>query len=209
MKTIIKPEATLECLQAAEDAGWNWDEFHQNAQEDYEFIRDKALEEQRNECAYTGIWLGEETSNTVHIDHFRKKSIYPETTFCWKNLFVAAKGLDYGSDYKDNQIKGPKQNADIQYQAFWSPLQANLENCFWYRQDGTIEPREGLSHSEKEMAERTIQMYNLNAHDLRNRRQLIILQIRNIISQFTNDEIRSCMNTSGFSFLVDFELNQR
>lgn len=211
MKTIIKPEETLECLQAAQNARLNWDEFHENAQKDYELVRDKALKDQRYECAYTGIWLGNGTSRTVHLDHFRKKAIYPDTTFCWHNLFAAAKDLEYGSDYKDRQIHGPKSNADRQYQTFWSPLQANLKDYFWYRQDGTMEPVEHLSKDEKEMAERTIEMYNLNASDLKNKRQGIIQVIRiySHSQQFTENEIRCCMDTTGFSFLVDFELNQQ
>lgn len=209
MKTIIKQEETIECLQIAKNARWNWDEFHDNAQKDYKYVRDKALKDQRYECAYTGLWLGEGTSQTTHLDHFRKKAIYPDAIFCWHNLFAAAKDLEYGSDYKDKQIHGPMFNADRQYQTFWSPLQANLENYFWYRQDGTIEPAEHLSINEAEMTKRTIEMYNLNAADLKNRRKGIIQIVRAYGEQLTDEEIRASMNTAGFSFLVNFELNQK
>jgi len=209
MKTIVKHETALDCLQVAENNGWNWDAFHQYSQKGYKAVLGKALECQRYECAYTGLWIGEGTSQTVHLDHFRKKSIYPEETFCWHNLFAAVKDVDYGSDYKDKQIHGTKLDAEKLYKKFWSPLQANLEDSFWYRQDGTIEPMAHLSESEKEEAEQTIRIYNLNAHDLKNKRRGIILQVGGIMQQLSDEDIRSCMNTSGFSFLVDFELKQR
>lgn len=208
MKTITKSEGTLECLQSAQKAGWNWDEFHKKAQADFESVRALAVEEQGNECAYTGLWIGEGTHSDVHIDHFRKKSIYPEATFCWKNLFAAVKNPNYGADYKDKQIHSPQANADRQYQAFWSPLQPTLSEAFWYRQDGTIEPDEQLSLSEKATAQQTIDMYNLNSNELKNRRQGVILTIRNMRHQLADQEVRTIMDTVGFSFLVDFELRQ-
>ena len=69
--------------------------------------KEQALEEQHNECAYTGLWLGEGTTQTIHLDHFRKKGIYAPSTFDYGNLFAAAKNSSYGSDYKDGKSMDP------------------------------------------------------------------------------------------------------
>lgn len=207
MKTILKLEAD-DCLQRAIDNGWSWDDFHRNAHDDYLTLRELALMEQNDECAYTGLWLGKGTTQTVHLDHFRKKAIYPELTFDWYNLFAAAKDLDYGSDYKDRNIHGPRDNADSQYNTFWSPLKVNLEGNFWYRQDGKIMPYPGIDEDARQIAQQTIDMYNLNADDLKKRRQGII-QLVGGLDQLDDDTVRQCMATSGFSFVVEFELAQR
>ncbi|WP_065218605.1 MULTISPECIES: retron system putative HNH endonuclease [Butyricimonas] len=207
MKTIIKTDAH-QCLQRAVDEGWNWDDFHRNAHDDYVLVREQALSDQGNECAYTGLWLGDGTSQKVHIDHFRKKALYPEHTFCWTNLFAAAKDLDYGSDCKDENIRGPRANADSQYHSFWSPFEANLNEAFWYRQDGKIEPDPNLSEDAKLFAQRTIDMYNLNAADLKRRRVEVIRNVRSL-QQFEDELIRVSMDRAGFSFVVEFELKNR
>lgn len=204
MKTIIKSEVP-ECLQEAETRGWDWNSFHTNDHDGYRCVIQRALEDQKNECAYTGLWIGEGTTQKIHIDHFRKKAIYPEETFYWDNLFAAAKDLDYGSDYKDKHIHGPKTNAESQYKKFWSPLYANLSNAFWYRQDGMIEPALGLEDNDREMAQHTIEMYNLNAPDLKQRRQGVINMLKGY-KEIPEEIIREGMKNVGFSFLVDFEL---
>ncbi|MBD5356997.1 MAG: TIGR02646 family protein [Bacteroides sp.] len=186
----------------------SWDEFRLKNYDEYLQVRQQALNEQKNECAYTGLWLGEGTNQIVHIDHFYKKSLYPNLRFQWLNLFAAAKDLPYGSDYKDVCISGPLKHSDSQYKTFWSPLEANLEDKFWYRQDGAIEPHSSLSDNDKKIAQNTIEMYNLNADDLKRKRRNIIEYVRNL-GQLEDNVIRDCMKENGFSFLVDFELRKK
>ena len=207
MKTIIKSDAPL-CLQQAREKGWDWDEFHANAHVDYLDVRSQALADQKEECAYTGLWLGEGTKHTLHIDHFHKKAIFTEETFLWENLFAAAKNRNDGADYKDRLIHGPKPDAEKQYRSFWSPLEASLSKAFWYRQDGCVEPDEKLYEEGQLLAQHTIDMYNLNSPDL-TRRRLGVIRMLNSLSGLCDDEIRLYMRTMGFSFLVDFELRQR
>lgn len=208
MKTIVKT-AAKECLQTAKTNGWNWDDFHENAHDSYRSCRDQALQEQNDECAYTGLWLGEGTKQTVHIDHFRKKSLYPALTFDWNNLFAAAKDLDCGADFKDKSIKGPQTNSDKQYEGFFSPLEANLKEYFWYRQDGTIEPHPEVD-DEKLLGKiiNTIAIFNLNDGNLKNRRKEVIEFVRNL-QQLEDDVVVECMRCSGFSFVTEFELEHR
>lgn len=205
MKTIVKTEANPN-LEMALSNGWSWEEFRAKAHGDYLAIKAQALSEQRCECAYTGLWLGEGTSQLVHIDHFRKKALYPNLRFDWHNLFAAAKDLYYGSDYKDSTITGPLKKANNCYQSFWSPLEPNLEDKFWYRQDGKILPHPQLSEREQLLAQNTIDMYNLNAPDLKYKRRGVIESVRGLKQLDDEDLVRECMKDAGFSFVVDFEL---
>ena len=207
MKTVVKSPAPA-CLAKAHSDGLNWDTFWHDRHDDYEAVREQALSDQKNECAYTGLWLGEGTTQQLHIDHYRRKGIFQELTFEWDNLFAAAKELDYGSDYKDSKAKWEKKVAISRYSEFWSPLDPAHDKAYWFRQDGNIEPHESLSAQDKEMAQRTIDIFNLNAPDLKKKREGLIKQLREL-GAMTDEEVRMVFETSGFSFLVDFELKNR
>lgn len=211
MKTIIKSD-TNPCLKAAKENGWTWNDFHSHTPDDYIKCRKQALAEQQYECAYTGLWLGDETTQKIHIDHFRKQSLYPELTFHWHNLFATAKDANYGADFKDGIICGPRNHSDKQYDTFFSPLEANLKDYFWYRQDGKIEPHPAFDEiKDKELVAKirnTIKIFNLNADDMKHRRRGIIESVRSL-QQLDDTEIIDCMKTSGFSFVVEFELQHK
>lgn len=206
MRTVTKTEEHL-ALANGRSHGWNWDEFRENDHDGYRAVHEQALTDQCNECAYCGLWIGEGTSQKVHLDHFRKKGIYGELALVYDNLFAAVKDMPYGSDYKDKKIHGPRGNADVQYATFWSPLISNLANKFWYRQDGQMEPVDSLSAEDKDMAKNTIEMYNLNHPYLKQRRSEL-MHIIDGLKDCDDDTVRMCLGASGFSFVVDFELNQ-
>lgn len=206
MRTVAKTEEHP-ALVNGRNHGWDWDEFRGNDHDGYLAVRQQALTDQCYECAYCGLWIGEGTSQKVHLDHFRKKGIYGELALVYDNLFAAVKDMPYGSDYKDKMIHGPKENADAQYLTFWSPLVPDLDSMFWYRQDGQMEPKDSLSAEDKVMAKNTIDMYNLNHPYLKQRRSEL-MHIIDGLKDCDDDTIRMCLGASGFSFLVDFELNQ-
>lgn len=207
MKTIVKSNANV-CLRNAEHNGLSWNDFVTRHHDEYLRIRQQAISDQTGECAYTGLWIGDGTKQKVHIDHFRKRSIYPQLQFDWHNLFAAAKDLDYGSDSKDAKIHGPLTYADHLYKLFYSPLEANLEDMLWYRQDGQIVAHPSTPTDKINFVNNTIELYNLNAPDLIHRRLSIINQLREL-NQLDVETIRLCMQNAGFSFLVNFELRQR
>lgn len=208
MKTINKSKANG-CLRTAAANAWSWDDFHTNDQDGYHACREQGLQEQLHECAYTGLWLSEGTKQSIHIDHFKKRSIYPELTFDWNNLFVAAKDVDSGADYKDKHISGPRQVADSVYKNIFSPLEANLSKYFWYRQDGEIIPHPSINdESIRSKVKKTIEIFNLNSADLKNRRLGIMQTLKGILEQ-DDETIREWMRNAGFSFVVDFELQRR
>lgn len=207
MRMIVKADENP-CLATARSQGWSWDEFRSNDHDGYLAVLCQALAEQKNECAYTGLWLGEGTSQKLHIDHFRKKSIYGELALVYSNLFAAAKDVPYGADYKDGYIHGPRGNADQQYASFCSPLDERIIGAFWYRRDGFVEPMEGLSEEKKHLVQNTIDMFNLNHPDLKNRRRGV-LRLMESLGDDDDNMVRLCMRQTGFSTVVDFELAHR
>lgn len=207
MKTIERGTPPC-CLINANKNGWNWENFHENDQKGYISLKEQMLLEQSNECAYTGLWLGSGTKYKIHIDHFRKKGIYQNLTFEYDNLFVAAKELNCGADYKDNQIHGPQDNSDKQYNEILSPLEINIKKYFWYRSDGHIVPADNLTEKERNKAQKTIEIFNLNDIRLRNKRTDLIFSLHDM-NDLDDDIIREAMKEYGFSFVVDFILSDR
>lgn len=207
MKTIIKTEATLPCLEKARKRKLSWENFSKDRKSEYLEVRDKATTEQGLECAYTELWLGEDTPFQNHLDHFRVRSIYKKETFDWLNLFAAVHNKPYGADAKDNQIKKSKTVAEAQYKTFWSPLEPDLQDKFWYRTDGWMQPNPNLEDSIKKIAEATIKIYNLNHPDLCLRREELIRSILALKDQdLPEDMIRKAFATRGFSSVLEFEL---
>lgn len=207
MKTIIKMEETLPYLEKARKNKLSWEEFSKECKDEYLEVREKATFEQGQECAYTGLWLGEDSSFQNHLDHFHLRAFYPNQTFDWINIFAAVHHNDYGSDSKDKFIKGPKKNADRQYETFWSPLEPNLQEKFWYRTDGWMEANPNLEDSIKEKAEETIRIYNLNHPELCRKREDLIRNVQSLKDQdISEDMIREAFATRGFSSVLDFEL---
>ena len=207
MKTIIKTEATLPCLEKVRKRKLSWEKFSKDCKEEYFDVREKATFEQNQECAYTGLWLGEDSSFQNHLDHFHLRSIYPKETFDWLNLFAAVHNKPYGSGSKDAKIKKNKKIADEQYKTFWSPLEPNLKEKFRYRTDGWMEPNPDLEDSIKEKATETIKIYHLNHPDLCRRREELIRSIQSLKDQNVPEEkVREAFSTSGFSSVIEFEL---
>lgn len=64
----------------------------------YVKLRDHiSINEQDCLSAYTEKPL----EGNIHIDHFRKRSMYPTLTFCYENLLVDEHNVNYGADHKD------------------------------------------------------------------------------------------------------------
>ena len=140
-------------LVEAENKGWSWDEFVSNDHEGYQSCREQANTEQQGVCAYTELPLDVEKVK-VHIDHYRRKSIYPKLRFKWDNLFAAVKDKRFGADHKDGIINGSNHNQ--MYASILSPLTANLQDYFHYSTSGEIEPMSGISEEKQKEAEARI-----------------------------------------------------
>lgn len=196
MKHIIK-QSEPAGLAYAREHHLTWDDFHEQCHYTYVKCREQADREQNGECAYTGMPLND--SANIHIDHFKKKSICQDLTFVWTNLFAAIKDCRYGADYKDNYIDG--SNAVTIYHSLLNPAIDNPDLYFWYSNDGNIEPRYGLTDTEKQQAELTIKVFNLRSSVLVNRRRELFSMLQDYKDLLMNETLSS-LKKVGFSFVI-------
>ena len=133
------------------------------------------MEEQNFQCAYTEIRLEPEQS---HIDHFKKKSLYPNLTFQWNNLLTSSNYDFYGARFKDKHIK------KAHYQNIINPVIENPQQYFTYSFTGEI-----LIDPKNEKAKLTVEIFNLNDRSLVEQRKAIAEVIRAMVHQFTVEEL--------------------
>lgn len=174
-----------------------WDELHQKGKEVYLESRKHILnEEQKKQCGYTEIFL--ENILESHIDHFRKRDLFPKLIFEWDNLIVAAKDSSFGACYKDNvsgiQIKD--------YQGILNPVTDKAEDYFYYNEFGHIEPKKTLNPIQRSKAEKTIEVFNLKDESLRQRREDIIRNI-SFCEQLPKEDLMEIFSESGFKSVVE------
>lgn len=191
------------CLLKAKVDFPNWENFVRERNDEYQNIKEIASDDQKGECAYTGLPLDRKKIK-VHIDHYKRKSIYPNLTFEWNNLFVAVKDDRYGADYKDKQIN--RENAEYAYSVLLNPIEDDSSDFFWYGEDGKIVVKDTLKENEKERAYKTIEYFNLNSPVLIEKRSTIMKILCNY-RDLSDDDIRTCMKGHGFSKLLDFYMS--
>lgn len=196
MKYIIK-RAEPVGLDCARRHNLNWEKFRKSCHELYDVCCDQAREEQLGECAYTGMPLN--SSANIHIDHFKKKSIYPKLTFDWNNLFLAIKDNRYGADHKDRYIDG--ENAINSYFMLINPALDDPSKYFWYSNNGEVRPKDNLTEFDKQKASITIDVFNLNNRVLLSRRR-DLFEIIKCYQDLEEGDVLSSLEGYGFSFVI-------
>jgi uncharacterized protein (TIGR02646 family) len=155
------------------------------------------LEEQDCICGYSELPIEDERD--CHLDHFRKRNMFPEHTFNWYNLIAACNDEDFGAKYKDNKsgIKKPD------YSNFFDPVIDPVHDYFYYNERGEIEPHPTLSDPILlSKVEKTIEVFNLQDKSLVNRRKTLIEQIKDC-AELTRQEIFEGMKFGGFISLIE------
>lgn len=157
--------------------------------------------EQRNLSAYTERPL-DFNQDGLHIDHFRKRDLFPQLTFSWQNLLVDEHNPSYGADHKDGQ-NGVHSTAD--YEKLIYPVAEDAASFFEYMFDGTIVARDD---ADKERADYTIDVFNLNHSALKRERWNVINHIRLMKSGgMSAAQIRECLDENpfqGYLSVVEF-----
>ena len=175
----------------------NWNELHQNGKNVYEEIKMHILiEEQGQQCGYTEIFL--DNFYDSHIDHFKKRSLFPQLTFDWNNLIAAANDASFGAKYKDN-VYGI-QISD--YLDLLNPATDRAEDYFYYNEFGQIEPKNTLNPQNRRKAEKTIEVFNLRDESLRRRRQDVIRNI-NSCEQLPKEVLVEIFSETGFKSVIE------
>lgn len=155
------------------------------------------LDEQDCLDGYTEIPIEDETYS--HIDHFKKRSMFPTKTFDWDNLVAATKDNDFGANFKDN--KSGITKAD--YNLFFNPVTDLVQDYFYYNERGEVEPNPDLDdESIKMKVLKTIEVFNLQNPILVNRRKTVIQQIKNCAT-LSPEEILGAMKNGGFLSVIE------
>lgn len=139
-------------------------------------VRDSLLKEQYQLCCYTEI-RADQLGLGYHIEHVENKSQNPQRTFDYSNL--AASALDSGNDlgkFKRQRWEvfgghaaGKQSSCDMT--RFISCHQTDCARFFAYLSDGRVVPVIHLNAVERDQAEYTINLLNLNSPYLVTKRQ--------------------------------------
>ena len=159
--------------------------------------------EQSQLSAYTEKPLGVKT----HIDHFRKRDLYPKLTFDYANFLVDDLNDNYGACYKDNNFSVTIATFDGKERIF-NPASENLADVVGFMLDGTMIPKIDLTKNIKKRVSETIRVFNLNHKSLKDtRRDIINLVISYRQAGFTPDEIKEYLDDYGFPTTINWALN--
>lgn len=179
----------------------NWSDFHKDYKDIYEESRLMILtDEQYKLCGYTEIYIND--IEACHIDHYKKRNIFPQLTFDWNNLIVAKNGSDFGANYKDNKFSIRIDD----YDNIFNPVIDNVENYFYYTLWGEVTPKTAISNIDNQKVNKTIKVFNLNHNSLKNRRKNLVRMI-SCYRDMENKDILAAFKNSGFLSVINQILN--
>ncbi len=197
-KVTPPPPEFRESVERSKPKSWN-DESIRDLKKVWRKII--LLREQNNLSGYTEKPFKRDSDS--HIDHFRKRAMFPNLTFEWNNLIVDHKDHNYGAGYKDNRIK------EEDYNKIFNPVEDEIEGCFFYLQDGEIIPHPKLGTNKRSRANFTIEIFNLNHRSLKNERRDIIKLIRDYKnSDLEEKAIYDYIKKAGFQSVIEQELSK-
>lgn len=199
IKKGTPPQEFVDFVKKKKPKDWDCIHLPEN-QKVYTICKDRLLQEQHCLSGYTERVL----KNNIHIDHFKKKDLFPKLTFVWENLILDEHNSNYGADFKDSNVKKDD------YSFLINPNVENPHEYFTYQlNDGKIIPIKSLSEKCRKKAEFTIKLFNLNSSSLVQQR----LDLINMITIFCKDaaldkkDIYMALKNKGFPSVVEFVLN--
>jgi uncharacterized protein (TIGR02646 family) len=164
----IKRTAQLSCLNGARRKYSNWEKFKRNNPKAYASIRAELINMQNGLCAYCECKLKED----FHVEHFRCRNQFPQNEFDWNNLFASCGNSNHCGKHKDDPKTGKYCIEDL----LKPDIEAdNPKKYFTYIPNGLIMINSNLTDREKNRAQETLRVFNLNETELANRRRKILL----------------------------------
>jgi len=139
------------------------------------------LTEQNSLCIYCEKSV-EDYPKNCHIDHFKKRDLFPNETLNYNNLIISCNEERRCAKYKDKHISRED------YNRFINPVIENPEDFLEYTFYGELEPKSNLSESDIVKAEFTIEILNLNDRSLVEERKNFISILCSFISQIETIE---------------------
>lgn len=191
-KTAI-PES-LNCIKKLfktpyKGINWNDERIGENRKKLRKHILDN---EQKGKCAYCSCRLELESS---HIDHFLKRELFEEKTFCHNNLFVSCLSNNHCANYKDNLLKHLGNNIEARNinKKLISPIE-NITDFIVYDMSCFSFPKRELNSSDEERAKLTIEYFNINHSELKQRRIQILRNVLDTLKGISNEDFENWVN---------------
>lgn len=145
-------------------------------------------------------------SEALHIDHFRKKSMFPTLMFDYSNFFVDEYNDNYGACYKDKSAGVTVETYNGPVRIF-DPAIENMSLFIEYTLDGKMIPKQGVGYAIGARVRETIRVFNLNHKAIRDIRRDIIRDVITYKKQgFSDDDVKSWMSYVGFPSAVNYAL---
>lgn len=146
-----------------QDASTRWSSFGHKP-----YLMSRLLEEQFHLCCYSEL-RADEVGLGYHIEHVENKRQNPPRTFDYNNLGASA--LDSTSDLGTFKAQGhevfgghaPGKQQACNMARFVSCHQADCARYFAYLSDGRVVPARSLDAPERDRAQYTIDLLNLNS----------------------------------------------
>lgn len=146
-RTAVPPPPCLASYRPGRD---NWNDVDAM---DKKQIRDRLKQMQGQRCAYCE---GPLEQLGQHIEHFRRKHLFPQLTFAWKNLYWSCNQNDSCGHYKDHGA------GEYDLDELLEPCVDDPDTFFRFRSDGTIHVRHDLSPRDQQRARETLRVFNLH-----------------------------------------------
>lgn len=174
----------------------DWSDFVNGVHDLYEDCREVLAREQGYIGGYTEMPL----KKNLHIDHFKKQSLFPGKVFDWRNWVVDEKNKSYGADKKDDNIRSRKENEKL-----INPVEEDPHTFFTYQANGNMIPLEALSKEDRERASFTIQAFNLNHELLRRKRMDMMCWVENYVAGgLSMTDVMDALKDCGFPSVLEY-----
>lgn len=146
-------------------------------------VTERLLAEQYGLCAYSEV-RPDQLGLGTHIEHIEPKSANPARTFDYSNLVASAlSSEDLKTIDKDEVFGGHAKLSEYDKHLFVSCLHADCARYFVYLSNGEVEPALLLETPEKNAAQYTIDLLNLNSPFLVNRRKRWLDELDELIDE--------------------------
>ena len=197
MRHIHRGEPLAEFQRYVEkESPKDWESFSKEMYELYVTCRKVLMEEQGNISGYTEMPL----KKNLHIDHFKKQSLFPWQMFDWRNFVVDEKGKPYGADRKDESIVLREKNEKL-----INPVEEDPHLFFTYQRNGNLIPVDSLSDKDRERAIFTIEVFGLNHEILRRKRLDMMCLVENYVAGgLSMAEVKSALTECGFPSVLEY-----
>jgi uncharacterized protein (TIGR02646 family) len=152
----------------ADEATSRWQSFGYKDQ-----VQEYLLDEQYGLCCYSELRSDLEGLG-YHIEHVEPKSKNPPKTFDYRNLAASAltsEDLETFKTVQEDTFGGHAKQSEYDKSLFISCHNPDCSRYFAYLSDGRIVPSSNLNDFEKQQANYTINLLNLNCPYLVNRRK--------------------------------------